>query len=217
MPASTILTKAKKRIGALSERVNDPTLAASDADDALLEMYLEDALVEVATRTDRLTDSETLSLSQGTATKPKPPYLDKILEAAIYDGDRYELKLVEGSTLASASKNPDAETGRPEKVGAHGGSLYFWPVPSKAYDVELEIGLNGSVGATKTIDAVVDAAPSELNRALVAFVVREYFDFHGEPGLSDQAGQRYERGVRQHKGDPLAQKTATRHYNPLGF
>lgn len=223
--ADDVFTRAKTRIGQLAERVVDPTLSASDADDKVLGLYLDDGLSELAKRTDRMSGSVELTAAAGDASLDLPAHIDHILEAHIDDGtSRVEIETVDGAPIAAKAKGPGATEGSPTKVGTHAAKLWLWPVPDQEYTLALEVTLNGywesipmGEGAGPRLDELVRMVPPELERALVAFVVAEWFDFKGEAEVAQLARRRYERGVQRYDTDPRGQTTATRDYNPLGL
>jgi hypothetical protein len=221
---SDVYERAQARIGQLAERANDPTLAASDADDDVLEMYLKDALSEISKRGDRMSGSATLTLPKGQPSVDLPRHIDTVYEAAIDDDDRFELEVLAGEAVASQAKATGAQEGRPTAFGTHAGKVWVLPVPDREYTLQLEASLSGGVsfGAgqpddTQLLYELVEAVPAELERALVAFIVREWFALKGEQALAQQAARRFERGIQRHGDDPNPQTTATRDYNPLSL
>jgi hypothetical protein len=67
------------------------------------------------------------------------------------------------------------------------------------------------------LNDVVNAVPQELHRAMIEYVVAEWFADVGQLELAARPRQLFEQEIRRYKTDPNRQRTATRPYNPLGF
>jgi len=223
--AQEVLAQAKERIGMLAKRSNDPVLAASDDDNPILEGYLGDALREVATRTDRLETTTTPETVASQPHVPRPPHVDVIQEAYVYDsGTAYEMKIYDGGETARAAQAPDAESGRPTLIGDHGGKLWLHPVPDDQYELALTCTMNGEHGDSSpaddteppTLDGLMEQVPAELTRAVVAYVVAEWFEQSGEIEIAEADRARFERDLRKYGTKPNRQRTHQRPYMPLG-
>lgn len=246
--AAEVYTQVKERIGLLANRGLDPDLAVDNADDGALETYLRDALREIAKRTGRLTASLTVEATPGQSWIDRPPHVDHIHEAQLVDGDTaVEVSVEQGPTTARKARAPTGKTGRPRCLGHHSGRLWLLPEPDQAYELRLEVSLNGeaprtafanglkvpvpAIGAVSVsgfdvtvnytprtiLDVVTAAVPTELERALVAYVSAEWLSDHAERQLAQKPRRRFERDVQKYDTDPMRDTTATRSYNPLGL
>lgn len=166
--ASDVYLQAKRRVGVLAKRGEDPQLALDDVHETMLEVYLKDGLREVAKRTDRLTASLTLSFSSGDAWMERPSHIDVIEEAQALDsGTAYDVSVESGAETARKARAPSPETGRPCEIGHHGGRLWVWPVPDGDYEIQIEAILNGEVPQGAFVNALTQPAPS-LNSVSVS-------------------------------------------------
>jgi len=226
--ASGVYERVKTLIGKLSRRLEEELIFPSERDEDALQIYLEDALTEVATITERVNTSVQLTTTPDQAYVSRPPYLHMIRKAAVYtDSTAYELEVKDGPDVARWGRAPDAKTGRPDYIGAHDGDLYLWPVPAKEYTLDLQITHNGAVADNGTapsgpedppeLDTIVAAVPAELDRALAAYVTAEWLKDTGSPEAGAQALQRFNTDVRRHRDEPVHQSSSTRPYRPLGF
>ena len=226
MLASTddVLDRAKSRIGTLAERVNDPTLPASDADDVLLTGFLGDAITQIAKDTDRLETTVTPKTEAEAPSVPLPPHVDLIQEARVHDGKSFAMTLTAGEKVAQKAKAPGAKKGRPSTIGQHGGELWLFPVPDEAYELVLICTMNGAYQSGSstddttppTLDALVKQLPHELGRAVVSYVAAEWMADSGEPELAQAGRRRFERDVAKYSTAPRQQRTYEREYQPLG-
>lgn len=221
-----VYDRVKTQLGKLSRRLEAPLVQPSESDEDALQIYLEDALSEIATITERVNTSVQLSTIPGQAYVPRPSYVHMLQKGAVYDGSTaYELKKQDGADVARWSRAPDAEEGRPTHIGAYESRLYFWPVPDTEYTTDLQVTYNGDVSDTAPagpqdapqIDTVVEHVPAELDRALAAYVTAEWLKEIGQPEVAAEATERFERDVRRFKEEPVHQSTSTRKYNPLGL
>lgn len=225
--AQSVYDRAKTQIGKLARRAERSLLTPSEADEDVLKMYLEDALTEIGTETDRLSTSVKLTTTKGQPYVDQPPHLDVVRQASIYQSSTaYEVEVWDGSEIAQWSRDPAADSGRPDRMGAHEQRLYLYPVPDAAYTIDLQITMNGATsdnGSSPStpseppeLDTVVAAVPAEFDRALAAHLVGRWFADIGEMELAAEPLETFRIKVEQYNDEPAAQATATRDYNVLG-
>jgi len=226
--ATGVYDRVRTQIGKLARRVKEVLTVPSEQDEDALQLYLGDALSEIATVTERINTNVQLTTTAGQAYLDRPPYMHMLKQGAVYSGQTaYELIVQDGSEVASWSRAPDADRGRPSHIGAYDGKLYLWKVPDDTYTVDLQIKHNGAAAPNSappqgpqdlpTFDTLVRRVPSELDRALAGYVTAEWLKEVGHPTMAQEATQRFLRDIRRHKHEPVHDSTATRPYRPLGF
>lgn len=137
---SDVLDKVKARAGLLARRADDPSLTPTDGDDDVLTSFIEDGLIEIASRTDRFEAQTTITTAAGTAGYGAPAAAAHVKSVTI-GGD--ELDHAPGDLRAQATA-PDATGGKPCRYAFSEGALWLSPVPDDAYDVTLLYALNGA-------------------------------------------------------------------------
>jgi len=224
--ATEVYDRVRTQVGKLARRAGRELMTPSNEDEDALELYLEDAISEICTITERMRTSVQLATVPSQEYVERPPYLFMVEEASIYDGGTsYGLEVESGPNVARWSRAPDADEGRPTHIGAHDGQLYLWPIPQTEYTVDLQITYNGLTADAAPsgpqdppqLDTMVEQVPKELNRALAGYVTAEWLEEIGEPEVAQKAAQRFETDVRRFKDEPVHDSTATRPYRPLGF
>ena len=138
--ADDVLERVKRKIGLLARRVGDPGLTPTEADEPALLAALKDGLIEIAKKTGRFKGEDTIETIAGQAGYGVTSALDVMRKVSI--GDR-ELEHKPGADVRAATASPKAKTGLPTCYGLHAGALWLYPVPSKAYQVDLLYKLNG--------------------------------------------------------------------------
>lgn len=240
--ATDVYDRVRTEIGKLARRVQEELMTPTPSDEDALEIYVEDALAELATRTERFRDVIRTSTTEGQAWVARPPHMHRLDVVTVYDDDAsYDLDKDDGRHISQWARAPDASTGRPTKIGAHAQRLYLYPVPDDAYPVELTITLNGHVEPEPTVwffyrstqlypttttsadrrpptlEEMIQRVPSELHRAFVAYVTSEWLLDIGRPNVAERPAQRYERDLRRYSSEPASPSTTSRDYNPLGL
>lgn len=224
--ASDVYTQVRERIGVLARRFEDPLATPSDSDETELEIYLEDAISELTKVSNRYTQSLTLTTTPSQEWVQRPPHVDVIEEASVWDGgSAYVLDIEDGQEVARSGRAPDADSDRPECMGAYEGRLYLYPIPDAEYDLDLQVQLNGAAGSgapagpqdPPQLDTYVDRTPTELERALVAYVTAEWLRDTGMPEASQIPARRFERDKRRYQDEPVRKSATERPYKPLGF
>jgi len=221
-----VYDRVRTQIGKLARRAGRSLMTPSESDEDALRLYLEDALSEIATITERLNASLQLPTVAGQGYLERPPHLYAVDEAAVFEGDSaYPIDVEGGADVAQLARTPKPEKGRPCELGPYQGRLYFWPVPDAEYTIDLQIRWNGTVGDTAPagpqdppqVDTVVDRVPGELERALAGYVTGEWLEEIGEAKVAKRAMSRFERDVRRFRDEPVHDSTSTVTYRPLGF
>jgi len=219
--------RMRTRLGKLARRRGTTLTTPSEADEDALSQYLDDALGEIGTETDRLTKSLTIDTTQGQEYVEKPPHLDLIKTASVQTGtEAWTAEVEDGQDIAQWARNPSAKAGRPEHIGAYDLRLYLFPVPDAVYTLDLNITMNGATSENDstpsppadppTLDEVVKRVPSEFERALTSYLVGRWLEDIGQSELSQMEMERFAVELQKHMNEPVSSSTSQIPHNTLG-
>lgn len=222
--AADAFDRARTEIGKLARRHHRPLAMPSEGDEDALTDFLEDGITRICTETDRMTTSIQIPTVASQEYVDHPPYVDEVQKASVYDsGVAWTLDVSSGAKVARKARNPDASTGRPDRMGAFQQRFYLYPVPDAEYTLDLQVGYNGATSANPTgvqdpptLDTMVDRAPHELDEALTAYLMGRWFKSIGEPEVAAEPLQRFEREVQDHQEEPAKDSTSRIPHNTLG-
>lgn len=142
-----VYDRVRRKIGVLARRHEMELTAPTEDDEVSLQAYLEDSLSELAVETERYRKEVTVRTSTN-AFVPRPDFVHHLHVAQIHhEGEAFDLDVTDGRDVATWSRRPNPETGRPTKIGAFGERLYLWPVPDQEYLIDMLCSLNGSTGS----------------------------------------------------------------------
>lgn len=225
--AQEVYDSVRQRLGIMARRREQGVPTPNQADQSsLLERYLADGLSELGTRTDRLTQNVVLQTTANQGYVDRPPHIYTLDEAAIHhSGSAFPLTVKDGQELAKLARQPNPTTERPTEIGAYAGKFWFWGVPDDQYDVDMQVQLNGEFTASGApaadepplLDTYVEVVPTELERALVAYVIYEWLKDNGNAEMAETALGWFESRLAKHQNEPVHQSSATREYNPLSL
>lgn len=225
--AQEVYTRARTKIGKLARRHDRPLLTPTESDEDALEIFLEDVLTTICTETDRMSTSIQIDTVADQEWVALPPYVDRIDQANVIDptpNESFTMTVHAGSEVAQWGRNPAAETGRPEYVGVWDRKIYLFKVPDDVYTLDLQVTYNGAVGTSPPggvqdppqLDTMVARVPHELDEALTAYLVAQWFFDVGEPEVAAGPWERFQREVMEHETEPVDQSTSTVPYNMIG-
>ena len=222
MDTDKLLTIAKTRIGKLAGRVVDTDLAANDADDDVLTIYLRTALRKAALRTGRIKGQAVLSVLALQSTYDLPADVHEVKRVQM--GEK-ELHRVEGEQLLALIEKPDNKTGQPTHYGLVGQHLHVWPEPEGQHggqNIRVYYRSNGSfleageswnlVEPTAPMDEgdFFATAPQEIEDAIPDYIVGQWFIDLGEASRGIQLTQYFENQLEQMSTDPQKKRKAKR-------
>ena len=201
-----VLDRVKERIGLLARRMDAVLMTPNELEDPILTSYVAEGIREVATRTQRLVSTIELSTTAGQGYVARPPHLHVVEKADVYDTGACALRLVDGEEVARVVPQAEPTSARPQVIGAREQRLYLYPVPDEAYPLRLQAVLNGASGTTPpvddseppTLDTYVTLVPTELERALVAYVTAEWFRDAGYGQAAERPAARFREDLERH-------------------
>jgi hypothetical protein len=224
--AAEVYDRVRTALGALERRAGRSLTTPTAGDDDVLRDFLEDAVSDVGTETDRLSTSIVLPTISGQEYVARPPYVDEIAEGAVQDGtNAWAIEVAHGAEVARWGRAPSADTGRPTHIGAWEQRLYLFPVPDQECDLDLQVLMNGAASDTPPqsvqdaplLDTVVEHVPADLDNYLVAETTGRWLtEVVGEGQLGTERRQQAARQLRAHNDEPAKPSTGARRYNILG-
>lgn len=193
-----------KRAAALYARTKgDPALAPTDSDDAALEQFMIDGAVELAKATGRIEASIDIALIAGESEYDVPGEVDTIrfgiigqVQVTHYDASRVIAAIAAGNT------------GTPTHFGFWNGKLRVFPTPAEAATLTLFYVANSAYASSD----LAEMLPPDLERALVDYVLSEWWLMAGETVQSAVHQNRYQADLARLKGNPRQPRIQSRRY-----
>jgi len=224
--AAQVYDRVRTALGALERRAGRSLTTPTAGDDDVLRDFLEDAVSDVGTETDRLSASIVLTTISGQEYVARPPYVGEIAEGAVQDGtNAWVIEVAHGAEVARWGRDPSADSGRPTHIGAWEQRLYLFPVPDQKYDLDLQVLMNGAASDTAPqsvhdlplLDTVIEQVPADLDNYLVAETTGRWLtEVVGQGELGTERRQQAARQLQAHNDEPAKPSTANRAYNILG-
>jgi len=214
-----------QRAGTLARANGRPDVAPTKADTDRLTPHLRQGLAEMATTTRRLKGTETITLASGTSAYTLRPHIDRVRDAMVdLSATSKTLTLEDGADVVRAAASVGAQSGPPTTYGIYAGELHVYPVPDGAYTVRLYVTENGAfaTGTPSPTDPplaidVLPKVPHELERALIDYVLAQWFEDVGAEGLAEALLESFYRELQDGKRDPHRKRRTKRPYRPMGL